>query len=149
MPYVPNFRWLTDTMGVRQERVLQSSSRVAVPAPLLRRMFQALAEAAPFSEAFYLATYEDVREAHQRGEIPDPRRHFVETGYFEGRVGAKPEIDEAFYRRTYPDVEAAIRGKHVSCATEHYLRSGVYEGRMPSAAMQQHMEVWRQAAKSA
>ena len=144
--YLPSYYWLTSVLGVRVDRLLQARGKVAVPVALMRRILMSLAETAPFDEAFYLATYEDVRVAYEAGGITDLRRHFVEAGYFEGRLGSAPEVDDVFYARTYPDVEAAIKQKVVSGGREHYMRSGAFEGRAPNGAARKEIEEWHQAA---
>jgi hypothetical protein len=97
----------------------------------------------PFDEEFYCATYKDVREAHNRGDIPDLKSHFIEQGYFEGRIGANPTIDEKFYTDTYPDVAAAIENNGVTSALEHYLGAGAFEGRFANREDQQLADHWR------
>jgi hypothetical protein len=128
-------------MRITRER-LNSRSKIAIDAKLLRQILQSLVSLMPFSEPFYRRTYTDLADAAAAGHIPDLHRHFVETGFFEGRLGAPPEVDEAFYLATYPDVAIAIARGEVDSAARHYMSSGVAEGRIPSAALQPEVEVW-------
>ncbi len=77
-----------------------------------------------------------------RRRIPDLHRHFVETGFFEGRLGAPPPVDESYYRGLYKDVAAAIARGDVDFGAEHYVRSGAAEGRVPSADLKQEIDGW-------
>lgn len=123
-----------ESIGLTQDRIDASvKSKVGVPTRLLRELIKIMAATLPFDRDFYLSTYSDVREAYDDGRIEDPRTHFVEQGYLEGRLGAKPNIDEEFYRSTYPDVGAAIDAGELHSGLEHYLRAGVYEGRFPNS----------------
>jgi hypothetical protein len=139
--YVPHVDLLVHSMRVSRER-LNSRSKIAIDAKLLRLILQNLVSLMPFSEAFYRATYPDLDEAAASGQIPDLHRHFVETGYFEGRLGAVPEVDEAFYLATYPDVASVIQRGEVGSGQEHYERSGASEGRIPSPALQPDIDAW-------
>jgi hypothetical protein len=139
--YLPHLDLLAQSMRINRER-LNSRSKIAIDAKLLRLLLQNLVSHMPFSEPFYRATYEDLNAAAAAGQIPDLHRHFVETGYFEGRIGAPPEVDEAFYVASYPDVAIAIERGDVASAAEHYLRSGAAEGRVPSAALKPEIDHW-------
>ena len=142
---LPNGELLLSLLGLTQQR-LQSGLKAAVPLPILLETLKAAASTLPFDEDFYLATYDDVREAHERGEILDPKAHFAEQGYFEGRFGAMPEVDEAFYAYTYPDVAEAIVNRTVGSALEHYMRAGAVEGRFANARDMQFITRWLKLA---
>ncbi len=139
--YIPHIDLLTQSMRITRER-LNSRSKIAIDAKLLRLILQNLISLMPFSESFYRQTYTDLAEAAAAGHIPDLHRHYIETGFFEGRLGAPPEVDDAFYLATYPDVATAIERGEVDSATKHYMGSGVAEGRIPSAALKPEVEVW-------
>ncbi len=139
--YVPHVDLLAQAMRVSRER-LNSRLKIAIDAKLLRLILQNLIALMPFSEEFYRATYTDLDAAAASRQIPDLHRHYVETGYFEGRMGAPPVVDEVFYIATYPDVATAIQRGEVASATEHYIRSGAADGRIPSAALKPDVEAW-------
>ena len=139
--YVPHVDLLAQAMRVSRER-LNSRSKIAIDAKLLRQILQNLIGLMPFSEAFYRATYADLDAAAASGQIPDLHRHYVETGYFEGRMGAPPRVDEVFYISTYPDVATAIQRGEVASATEHHIRFGAAEGRIPSPALKPDIDAW-------
>lgn len=139
--YLPHIDLLLAAMRVERER-LAGHSKIAVDADLLRALIQLAVAQLPFSDTFYRATYPDIAAAHAAGAIPDLHRHFVSTGYFEGRAGAPPLIDDAFYATTYPDVAEALGNGEVASAADHYVRSGAAEGRAPNAAAKPEIDGW-------
>ncbi len=141
LPYVPHIDLFLQALRINRER-LNSRSKVAVDAKLLKALLQTIVEFAPFSEEYYLQTYPDIAPAHTAGELPDLRRHFVEHGYFEGRVGAPLQVDAAYYTRRYQDVGQAVLSGDVKSVTEHFRQSGYAEGRTPNAALEAVIERW-------
>lgn len=132
---LPNGRLLTAALMADHNAGFQTS---IVRTSALRAVVGILISQLPFDEAFYLETYPDIRQARATAEI-DPHTHFVQHGYFEGRLGAKPEFDENFYRIYYPDVGSAIRRGEFKSELDHFIRTGAEEGRFASKA---HMETW-------
>jgi hypothetical protein len=141
MDYLPHIDQFLRALRINRDR-LNSRSKVAIDAKLLRMLLQALAEAADFSEEFYLRNNSDIADAHARGEIESLRAHFVELGFFEGRAGSAPPVDEAYYTATYADVAEAVRRGDVKSGAEHYLQSGAAEGRVPNPALKPAIEAW-------
>jgi hypothetical protein len=140
---VPNGRLLIESIGLSRDRLTAGmKSKVAVPVQLLRELLAIAASTLPFDREFYLATYPDVREACNAGRISDPRTHFVEEGFIEGRFGSKPNIDEDYYKATYPDVKAAIVAGDVVSALDHYMRAGAFEARLPNSASLENTKRW-------
>jgi hypothetical protein len=139
---LPNARLLLDALAVSPER-LKAAGKAAVPLPVLRALLSAAVASQPFNEEFYLSTYSDVSAAHKAGQIEDLRSHFIASGFLEGRLGAKPDVDEGFYRKTYPDVAVAISKGEVASGYEHFVTAGAWEGRSPNAASQRSMKYWQ------
>ncbi len=139
--YVPHIDLLLQALRIGRDR-LGGRAKIAIDARLLRKLLTTLAAAMPFDETFYLSNYPDVAEAHASGAIEDLRTHFVEVGFFEGRIGSRPEVDEAYYTTTYPDVAQAILRGDVPSGTEHYMRAGIAEGRVPNPALLDAVESW-------
>ena len=142
--FLPHIDLLLQSMRISRER-LCSRSKVAINTRLLRTLLHALAGQLPFDPDFYLAQNDDVAAAYETGEITDLRRHFIESGFIEGRFGAPPEVDETFYADTYKDIGAAIRRGDILSATEHYVRAGAAEGRIPCEAMRPEVQRWAAA----
>jgi hypothetical protein len=144
--YVPHIDLVLQSLRINRER-LASKAKIAIDARLLRAILQALIAHAPFSESFYKTTYPDVAEAHEAGQIPDLHKHFIESGFFEGRLGASPDVDEDFYASTYRDVGRAVENGDVRSGADHYLRSGAAEGRVPNPAAQSSVDDWMQVLR--
>lgn len=142
--FVPHIEQLLQALRITRER-LNSKSKVAIDTRMLRTMINCLVEQMPFDSEFYLAQNADIATAYERGEIPDLHRHFVESGFIEGRFGAAPLVDEPFYAASYKDIGAAIRRGDIVSAAEHYIVAGAAEGRIPSEAMRPQIERWAAA----
>ena len=139
--YVPHVDLLLQALRINRER-LASRSKIAIDARLLRGLLQALVATLPFDEAFYREANPDLAAAADAGQIPDLHQHFVDSGYFEGRFGSRPEVDEVFYTTQYRDVGQAVLRGDVASGAEHYLRSGAGEGRIPRAAARPEIDAW-------
>jgi hypothetical protein len=138
---LPNGRVLLDGLGFSLER-LQSGSKAAVALPVIKAILCAAAASLPFDPKFYLETYPDIRKAYEAGEIKDLRAHFIEFGYLEGRMSARPVFDEDFYKATYPDVAAALAKGEVKSALDHYISAGSFEGRNASPLTMEMNKWW-------
>jgi hypothetical protein len=132
---------LLQALRISRDR-LDSRSKVAVDPRLLIHIIRQIARSLPFDEAFYLTTYDDVAQAHGVGTIGDLHAHFIEVGFFEGRLGADPEVDSRYYLATYPDVGRAIAGGAIGSADDHYLQRGAAEGRAPNPTLAPAVERW-------
>jgi hypothetical protein len=141
LQYVPHIELFLHALRINRER-LNSKSKVAVDAKLLKALLKTIVQCAPFSEEYYLETYPDIAAAWAAGQIPDPRRHYIEFGYFEGRVGAPPPVDEAYYTSLYKDVGQAMLSGEIKTAAEHYEDSGCAEGRIPNAQLKPIIDEW-------
>ena len=98
---------------------------------LLKGLLKTLVQCAPFSEEFYLEAYADIAEAYEAGQITDLHRHYIDFGYFEGRLPFPIRVDERWYLAQHPDVAESIRLGLVGSAQEHFERDGYREGRLP------------------
>jgi hypothetical protein len=82
-------------------------------------------------EAFYLSRNPDVADGIRNGSIRSGREHFVDHGYFEGRLPYRIEVDEQWYRETHPDLAASLGDGEYATAQEHFDGPGYSEGRRP------------------
>ncbi len=139
--YIPHIKLILEALRVNPER-LNSKSKVAIDTRLLRTLLQVAVAKLPFSAEFYRTAYPDLAAAQNDGQIEDLRAHYIETGYFEGRLGAAPVVDEAFYASTYPDVATAVKRGDIASATEHYVTAGAAEGRIPNPDLKQVISFW-------
>lgn len=140
---IPNGRLLMESLGLNEDRLAAGvRSKVGIPTQLLKELLRIMASTLPFDLDFYIDSYPDIREAYDAGRIADPRTHFIEQGYIEGRLGSKPNIDEEYYKSTYPDVRAAIAAGELKSALEHYLRAGAFEGRFLDPESEPNTKRW-------
>jgi hypothetical protein len=72
----------------------------------------------------------------------DLKQHYVEHGYFEGRIGAPTDVDEKYYAQHNQDVVEAINRGNLKSIAQHYQQSGYAEGRIPSATLEPAVEKW-------
>jgi hypothetical protein len=93
---------------------------------------RSLIRSADFDSEWYMTEYPDIAEAVAAGDIKSPKEHFVDSGYFEGRLPCALKVDEAFYLEKYPDVAEAIARGDSESAEQHFLTHGYWEGRVPS-----------------
>lgn len=98
----------------------------------LRAVIGLLLRGVEVDEVWYLATYPDIAEAITAGLVPNAKAHFVENGYFEGRLPFPLEVDEEWYCGVYPDIGAAIDRGEFKSAASHFREFGYPEGRLPS-----------------
>ena len=84
-------------------------------------------------EAFYLERNPDVAEGIENGFIYSAQEHFVDHGYFEGRLPYFIAIDEDWYRLHHADISETIRNGEYASKQNHFDSPGYPEGRQPFA----------------
>jgi hypothetical protein len=99
----------------------------------LRAVIGLLLRGVEVDEAWYLATYPDIAEAIAAGVVTSAKAHFIENGYFEGRMPFPLEVDEEWYCGVYPDIAVAIARGDFESASSHFREFGYPEGRLPGA----------------
>jgi hypothetical protein len=82
-------------------------------------------------EGWYAETYEDIGNAVKEGVIRSSKQHFLDDGYFEGRLPFPITVDERWYLTEYPDVAESIRKGVIDSAQDHFVKDGYREGRLP------------------
>jgi hypothetical protein len=95
---------------------------------LIKLMLRAVA----VDENWYRRSYPDVADAIKAGTYKSAKHHFVEEGYFEGRVPCEFDVDDQWYKSNYPDIAAGIMTGAMGSAKEHFLSHGYKEGRLPT-----------------
>jgi hypothetical protein len=106
---------------------------VEVNATRLRQLLTGFLLNVEVDEQWYIAAYDDVREAVRAGDMRSAREHYVTAGYFEDRWPRPIEVDEPWYLNAYPDVAEAIRMGKFWTAQHHFQLEGFKEGRQPRA----------------
>jgi hypothetical protein len=94
---------------------------------ILKQMIQGI----EVNEAWYARAYEDIGSAVKDGVVRSAKRHFVDDGYFEGRLPFPIMVDESWYLAEYPDVAESIRNGTAESAQDHFEKDGYREGRLP------------------
>jgi len=82
-------------------------------------------------EKWYMSTYSDIGEAIKEGSVRSARQHFVDDGYFEGRLPFPIHVEDTWYTQRYPDVAEGIRRGILPDAQKHFEEDGYREGRLP------------------
>jgi len=94
-------------------------------------MIKLLLSGVDVDEEWYLRQYPDVAEAIADGKIKSAKQHFVDNGYFEGRLPFAITVDENWYQKQYPDVAKSIQSGGETSGQTHFARDGYKEGRVP------------------
>ncbi|HXT80785.1 MAG TPA: hypothetical protein VN702_14575 [Acetobacteraceae bacterium] len=94
-------------------------------------MIKLLLSGVDVDEEWYLRQYPDVAEAIADGKIKSAKQHFVDNGYFEGRLPFAITVDENWYQKQYPDVAKSIQSGGEPSGQTHFARDGYKEGRVP------------------
>jgi hypothetical protein len=82
-------------------------------------------------EEWYLNQYEDIARAVSDGSIASAKQHFMDDGYFEGRMPFAMPVHERWYLAQYPDVADSMRKGVVASGEQHFAEDGYREGRLP------------------
>jgi hypothetical protein len=129
MSYLPPFDVIKEKFrvvgGLGRARIDMKQSDFV---DLLKLMLRAV----DVKEEWYLAHYPDVAEAIKAGAYKSGKHHFVEEGYFEGRVPYEFAVDEQWYKSNYPDIAVGMQSGTLGSPKEHFLAHGYKEGRLPA-----------------
>jgi hypothetical protein len=112
---------------------IEEEGRVIVDEPFFRALLASMITTIEFDPNFYTTKYADVKKAVKDGVVPSAHTHYVESGYFEGRLPRRIKVDERWYVATYPDVGKALKAELFKNAQQHFEENGYREGRLPSA----------------
>ena len=107
---------------------------------LLRAAFEGT-----FDARWYRAAYPDVAEAAHNGEVASELDHFIEAGFWEGRLPCSFVVNEVWYKGNYADVRLAIEAGEVASCHMHFNKAGYFEGRVPDAAANLMAVRWNDA----
>jgi hypothetical protein len=143
--YVPHYDAILHAIGTSRAK-LEGKTEIEIPVSLFKFLLQHALVNGEFNAAGYLAANKDIQEAAKKGQVPDPKVHYVNFGYFEGRRGAAPAVDENWYRRTYSDIANAVRKGEISSGSEHFDTVGAEEFRAPATAYLADAVEWKKAA---
>jgi hypothetical protein len=128
LKYLPPFEALRSYLTlttVKGEMMVSCSYENMVQ--LLRRLIAGV----EVDEAWYLARYPDIAKAISQGRVRSPRLHFVNDGYFEGRLPFPIHVDEPYYLEQNPGVADYVRKGILESGQQHFDENGYAEGRLP------------------
>jgi hypothetical protein len=132
--YLPPFEVLKGTMNLTTAR---GKTRVDMTYEDLQKMIRTLLAAIEVDEAFYLERNPDVAHGIRAGQIRSAREHFVDHGYFEGRLPYRIEVNEGWYREYHSDLAETLRNGEYGSGQQHFDGPGYSEGREPFDLRQQ------------
>ena len=108
---------------------------VTVKTEFLRHLLIEIARMQRFDAQFYVSTYPDVESAQIAGDITNLHQHYLQAGYFEGRLPHEPVFDAKWYFEHYPDLAGSYAADDEAGLHRHYLDTGLAEGRLGSPQM--------------
>lgn len=127
-PHFGRFKQMAKVYGWEQGHETLTMSRSG-----FLTLMQELLAFADFDEAWYLSTYKDVADAVAQKKFKSAREHYLNYGYFEGRLPTAKGFDASFYAKTYADVVRAMKGSDPTKMLEHFISHGYAEGRQSRA----------------
>ena len=128
MKYLPPFDLIRRSVEIS---TIRGELRVNVSYEDFIRLLKKMIVGTEVDEDWYLRTYEDIAKAVREGLIKSAQQHFVEDGYFEGRLPYPMKVDERWYMVQYPDVADSVRRGTLPSAQVHFDEDGYREGRLP------------------
>ncbi len=130
MRYLPPFDIIR---GLLNLTTVRGKTRVDMTLEEAQNVMRALLGAIEVDEAFYLSRNPDVADGIAQGSIRSAQEHFVDHGYFEGRLPYRIEVDEDWYLANHEDVARTVRSGEYRSGQSHFDGPGYPEGRAPFA----------------
>lgn len=128
MRYIPPFDLLRRSVEISTVR---GELRVSLSYDDFIKLIRLMMAGVEVDEAWYSQQYEDIGRAIRDGQVASARQHFIDDGYFEGRLPFPINVDTAWYQAQYPDVADSIRSGGVQSPQAHFDEDGYREGRLP------------------
>jgi hypothetical protein len=128
--YLPPFDLIRRSVEIS---TVKGELRVSLSYDDFIRILRMLISGIEVNEEWYLKEYEDIAEAVRSGKVESAQQHFMDDGYFEGRLPFPMPVDERWYLGQYPDVAESIRNGVVTSGEQHFAEDGYREGRLPYA----------------
>lgn len=128
MKYLPPFEILKAFLTISNVKgELMVSCTYENMVQLLRRVIIGV----EVDEAWYLDRYPDIADAISQGLVQSARLHFVNDGYFEGRMPFPIRVDERYYLAQNAGVSDFVRKGMLVTGQQHFDENGYAEGRLP------------------
>ena len=128
MDYLPPFEGIKSAVTFA---AVKGELTVSVTYAQFTDVIRTLLQGIEVDEEWYLNQYPDVAEAVRAGTFASAKEHFLNNGYFEGRLPFLIKIDEAWYLKQNPGVAEYIARGELESAQQHFNDNGYREGRQP------------------
>jgi hypothetical protein len=128
LKYLPPFEVLKSYLTISN---VKGELMVTCSYESLVQMLRQLIIGVQVDEAWYLERYPDIAEAISQGMVQSPRVHFVNDGYFEGRLPFPIKVDERYYLGQNTGVADYVRKGMLESGQQHFDENGYTEGRLP------------------
>ncbi|MEA2739166.1 MAG: hypothetical protein QOH05_2473 [Acetobacteraceae bacterium] len=128
MKYLPPFESLKTYLSISN---VKGKLRVTCSYEDLVEMLRQVIIGVEVDERWYLERYPDIAKAISQGRVRSPRLHFVNDGYFEGRLPFPIHVDEPYYLEQNPGVADYVRKGILESGQQHFDENGYAEGRLP------------------
>jgi hypothetical protein len=126
--YVPPFDLIRRSVEIS---TVKGELRVNVSYEEFIRILKMMIAGVEVNDEWYTKAYEDIGKAIQDGIVQSPQQHFVDDGYFEGRLPFPMRVDEKWYLQQNPDVADSVRRGALPSGQAHFDEDGYREGRLP------------------
>lgn len=128
MKYLPPFDLIRRSIEIS---TIRGELRVNVSYEDFVKILKRMIVGVEVDEAWYLRTYDDIAKAIRDGIVRSAQQHFVDDGYFEGRLPFPMRVDDRWYLSEYPDVADSVRKGTILSPQGHFDEDGYREGRLP------------------
>ncbi len=128
MKYLPPFVVIKNEVTTLSVRGVL---RVNMSYDAFLHVIKMFAAALDVDERWYLSHYDDIEKAVRSGQLSSGRKHFIDDGYFEGRLPFPIRVDEQWYLAQNPDVAEDVRKGAIASGQAHFDEFGYREGRLP------------------
>ncbi len=128
MKYLPPFEVLKSYLTISN---VKGELMVSCSYENLVEMLRQVIIGVEVDEGWYLERYPDIADAIQQGLIQSSRLHFVNDGYFEGRLPFPIRVDEGYYLKQNAGVAEYVRKGMLESGQQHFEENGYAEGRLP------------------
>ena len=128
MKYLPPFDLIRRSVEITS---VKGELRVNVSYDSFIEILRSIISDIDLDEEWYLTEYPDIAEAVRTGKLVSARQHFIDDGYFEGRLPFPMQVDERWYLEQNPDVAENVRKGLLSSGQQHFAEDGYREGRLP------------------
>ncbi len=128
MKYIPPFDLIRRMVEVS---TIRGELRVSLSYDDFIKILRLMISGVEVDEAWYLEEYEDIARAVVAGQVASAKQHFVDDGYFEGRMPFPMPVNERWYLEQNPDVAESVRKGIIGSGQQHFVDDGYREGRLP------------------